>query len=196
MVSLRDAFHGDHGRLSGGSSGVFKLAQGRGAVDRDTLCWRGAAARAQALPARITVAEAFERFAGADVLSERRNAFGKAVAKGKDDTWSDLFSRALTGTVEPNLDRNALTILYEYPIAEAALAQPCPHDRRVAERFELYACGVELANGYGELNDPDEQRRRFDVDGEIVDLGEDAVGLLGRGGEHDAGRAEAQDCRK
>ncbi|HWA21673.1 MAG TPA: EF-P lysine aminoacylase EpmA [Caulobacterales bacterium] len=131
-----------------------------GAVDRDGLRWKGAAARVDVAPGKITVAEAFERFAGADVLSESVNAFGNAVA-GKDDTWSDLFSRALTGRVEPGLDRNALTFLYEYPIAEAALARPCPHDRRVAERFELYACGVELANGYGELNDAEEQRRRF-----------------------------------
>jgi lysyl-tRNA synthetase class 2 len=55
----------------------------------------------------------------------------------------------------------ALTFLTEYPIREAALARPCPHDASVAERFELYACGVELANGFGELTDPIEQRRRL-----------------------------------
>ena len=63
--------------------------------------------------------------------------------------------------IEPHLGEQRATILYEYPVAEAALARPAPHDRRVAERFELYACGVELANAFGELTDPIEQRRRF-----------------------------------
>jgi lysyl-tRNA synthetase class 2 len=52
----------------------------------------------------------------------------------------------------------------EYPVTEAALARPSPRDPRVAERFELYACGVELANAFGELTDPVEQRRRFEAD--------------------------------
>ncbi len=73
----------------------------------------------------------------------------------------DAFSAALVQHVEPGLGDGALTMLTEYPISEAALARPCPHDPSVAERFELYACGVELANGFGELTDPVEQRRRL-----------------------------------
>ena len=65
---------------------------------------------------------------------------------------------------EPNLGMGRATILYEYPISEAALARPSRRDPRVAERFELYCCGVELANAFGELTDPDEQRRRFATD--------------------------------
>jgi len=61
----------------------------------------------------------------------------------------------------PSLGAPALTLLCEYPISEAALARPCPHDASVAERFEMYACGVELANGFGELTDPVEQRARL-----------------------------------
>ena len=56
-----------------------------------------------------------------------------------------------------------LTVLFEYPVPEAALARPKPSDLRLAERFEIYACGVELANGFGELTDADEQRRRFEL---------------------------------
>ena len=63
--------------------------------------------------------------------------------------------------IEPNLGLGRLTILDEYPVIEAALARPKAADPRVAERFELYACGVELANAFGELTDPVEQRRRF-----------------------------------
>ena len=78
-----------------------------------------------------------------------------------DDTWSDMLSRVLVDKVEPHLGHGRLTILDRYPAAEAALARRAPDDPRVAERFEVYACGVELANGFGELTNPDEQRRRF-----------------------------------
>jgi lysyl-tRNA synthetase class 2 len=74
---------------------------------------------------------------------------------------SDAFSAALVRHIEPNLGDGALTLLKEYPISEAALAQRCAHDASVAERFELYACGVELANGFGELTDAGEQRARL-----------------------------------
>ena len=63
--------------------------------------------------------------------------------------------------VEPNLGQGRLTVLFEYPAPEAALARTKAADPRVAERFEVYACGVELANGFGELTDAAEQRRRF-----------------------------------
>ncbi|WP_305793649.1 amino acid--tRNA ligase-related protein, partial [Caulobacter sp. S45] len=103
-----------------------------------------------------------------------------------DDSWSDVFSRVLVERIEPRLGEGRPTILYEYPLAEAALARPCPHDGRVAERFELYACGVELANGFGELTDPVEQRRRFEADmaekarlyGERYPIDEDLLAAL------------------
>jgi lysyl-tRNA synthetase class 2 len=76
-------------------------------------------------------------------------------------TWSYLFSRILVEKVEPKLGIGRVTILDRYPASEAALARRAPDDPRVAERFEIYACGVELANGFGELTDADEQRRRF-----------------------------------
>ena len=84
--------------------------------------------------------------------------------RGDDDTWGDLFSRLLVEKVEPHLGHGRPTILSEYPVSQAALARPCPHDGRVAERFELYACGVELANCFGELTDAVEQRRRFEAE--------------------------------
>jgi lysyl-tRNA synthetase class 2 len=85
------------------------------------------------------------------------------VAFSPDDTWSDIFSRILVERIEPNLGIDRPTILDRYPAPEAALARPCPDDPRVAERFELYLCGVELANGFGELTDVPEQRRRFEA---------------------------------
>lgn len=129
-----------------------------------------------ATPERITVAEAFERFAGIDLMgsiagdgSTDRDVLAAAVrAAGirvaDDDTWADVFSRVIVEKVEPNLGVGRAAILCEYPTAEAALARPTARDGRVAERFELYACGVELANAFGELTDPAEQRRRFEAE--------------------------------
>jgi len=125
-------------------------------------------------PERVTVAEAFERLAGIDLLAmlpaagPDRDRFAAGARRAgirvaEDDTWSDLFSRVLVERIEPRLGLARPTILYDYPIVEAALARPKDSDPRLAERFELYACGVELANGFGELTDPAEQRRRFEV---------------------------------
>jgi elongation factor P--(R)-beta-lysine ligase len=133
--------------------------------------FRGRSADPFAEPERLTVAAAFERFAGIDLLATvsggegDRTALAAAAAHKvrivADDTWSDIFSKILVEHVEPHLGQGHLTLLFEYPAPEAALARVKPSDPRVAERFEAYACGVELANGFGELTDADEQRRRF-----------------------------------
>src|SRR5205807_8704825 len=88
-------------------------------------------------------------------------AVGLQVRITEDDTWSDIFSKVLVQHVEPRLGQGRLTVLFEYPVPEAALARAKSSDPRVAERFEIYACGVELANGFGELTDAGEQRHRF-----------------------------------
>jgi lysyl-tRNA synthetase class 2 len=164
------------------------------------LSYRGVEADPHAEPERLTVAAAFERHAGIDVLatvaadgSADRDAFAdmaraQTIQLGDSDSWSDIFSRILVERIEPRLGRGRATILYEYPVIEAALARPAAHDPRVAERFELYACGVELANGFGELTDAREQRRRFDEDmalkeklyGERYPLDEDFLEALAR----------------
>jgi lysyl-tRNA synthetase class 2 len=96
------------------------------------------------------------------ILARQAKAAGIRIAE--DDTWSDIFSRLLSERVEPNLGIGRPTILHAYPVSEAALARVSPEDRRVAERFELYCCGVELANAFHELTDPEVQRRRFEAD--------------------------------
>ncbi len=145
------------------------LAVAAEAAAAKRFSFRGREADPFAQPERLTVAEAFARHADIDLLATLDNAAAlAAAAKGQgmrvadDDSWADVFSRVLSERVEPNLGIGRPTILDEYPVSEAALARPTPHDRRVAERFELYVCGVEIANAFGELTDAAEQRRRFE----------------------------------
>ena len=146
------------------------------ATGAKAFAFRGLSVDPFAEPERVTLAEAFERFAGIDLLATvdaggatDRDALaavarGQGIRTARDDTWADVFSRVLVEKVEPNLGQGWPTILCEYPVSEAALARPKPSDPRVAERFELYACGVELANCFGELTDPAEQRRRLEAE--------------------------------
>jgi lysyl-tRNA synthetase class 2 len=90
-------------------------------------------------------------------------AEAQGIRIGEDESWSDIFSKVLVEKIEPGLGVYRPEILCEYPIKEAALARPTVNDPAVAERFELYVCGVELANGFGELTDAAEQRRRFET---------------------------------
>ncbi|MDR9810912.1 EF-P lysine aminoacylase EpmA [Rhizobium hidalgonense] len=164
----------------------------------EKLANRGGESDPFAGPERISVAVAFERHAGIDLLASvaadgstdrdhlaaELRRVGMRVAE--DDGWADLFSRVLVEMIEPHLGFGRITILDEYPVSEAALARPSARDPRVAERFELYACGVELANGFGELTNAGEQRRRFEIEmaekarvyGETYPLDEDFLAAL------------------
>ena len=142
----------------------------------EMLRYREAACDPRAPAYRLTVAQAFTHLAGIDLmvtLSEtgvgdadalRSRARRGGIDVADDDDWSDMFAKVLTLRIEPQLGLERPCILYEYPVCEAALARISPRDARVAERFELYACGVELANGFGELTDPVQQRARFEAE--------------------------------
>ncbi len=136
------------------------------------LSWDGRVADPFASPERVTVAEAFAQHAGVDVLAtltesgpDRRefaaSASDAGVAIADDDSWGDIFSKVMVERIEPHLGLGRATILDEYPAEMSALARRKATDPRVAERFEIFLCGVELANGFGELTDADEQRRKL-----------------------------------
>ncbi len=114
---------------------------------------------------RLSVAEAFFRHAGADVLGTAGDAQALAASAGAelraDETWEDLFFRLMLERVEPHLGQARPTFLTHWPAAQAALARRDPADPRVALRFELFVCGMELANAFDELTDAAEQRARF-----------------------------------
>ena len=110
----------------------------------------------------------------------------RGIAVPDERNWSYLFTRILTEKIEPHLGHGQITILDRYPASEAALARRTTDDPRVSERFEIYACGVELANGFGELTDAGEQRRRLSAEmdeksrlyGERYPLDEDFLAAL------------------
>ncbi|MGE0023578.1 MAG: EF-P lysine aminoacylase EpmA [Hyphomicrobium sp.] len=161
------------------------------------LSWRGASCDPQGEAERLTVADALRRHAGIDLLGtvgtdgNDRDALAAAasaagIAPRPDDTWSDIFSKVLTALIEPKLGFGVPTLLIDYPASEAPLARPKPGDPRVAERFELYCCGVEVANGFGELTDPVLQRQRLEAEmdtkeeryGERYPIDEDFIAAL------------------
>jgi elongation factor P--(R)-beta-lysine ligase len=191
----------------------YRVGEGYEVLMEDTLAFLRLAAREAgasvlrfrdrvcdpfAEPERVSVAEAFAVHAGVDVMvSIRADGSTDAgrlgvdldrvgVRRAADDTWSDMLSRVLSEKVEPKLGIGRVTILDRYPAAEAALARRVPGDPRVSERFEVYACGVELANGFGELTEAGEQRRRFEAEmaekariyGESYPLDEDFLAAL------------------
>ncbi|WGS17508.1 MULTISPECIES: EF-P lysine aminoacylase EpmA [unclassified Bradyrhizobium] len=177
---------------------IVVIAHAAQATGIGRFSFRGKTADPFVEPELLTVAAAFDRFAGIDLLAtitggEGDRAALAAAARERvriadDDTWSDIFSKVLVEHVEPNLGQGRLTVLFEYPSPEAALARTKAGDSRVAERFEIYACGVELANGFGELTDAVEQRDRFTAAmdekarryGERYPLDEDFIAAVGQ----------------
>ena len=152
---------------------IAVIAQAASTAGSGQFVWREQGADPFASPERITVAQAFAEHAGIDLLATLTDDDGpdrEQLAAGareagvpiaEDDTWGDIFSRVMAERIEPHLGLGRATILDEYPAEMSALARPKAGDPRVAERFEIFLCGVELANGFGELTDADEQRRRL-----------------------------------
>src|SRR5437879_7113746 len=131
------------------------LRRAQRAAGTAVLTWQGATADANQPFERLSVADAFKRHCGIDLL---------ATAPDPGDDWEALFFRIFLDRIEPHLGISAPTLLYDYPVSLAALSRPKPGDLRLCERFELYVCGLELANAFGELTDAQEQRRRFLAD--------------------------------
>jgi elongation factor P--(R)-beta-lysine ligase len=155
-------------RLMEDCAGLLSVAAR--AVGADIFTYRGRTTDPFAEPEILTVCDAFGRYANIDLAAalEDREALARAAIRDgvrvtQDDSWSDLFSKILNEKVEPHLGRERPTLLCDYPLSEAALARAVDGDPRFADRFELYLCGVEIANGFGELTDPTEQRRRFET---------------------------------
>jgi lysyl-tRNA synthetase class 2 len=173
------------------------------------LTWRGRSADAGRSWQRISVADAFAHYCGIDLLATApdplRPDFSRLAAAARrvgiephaGDDWEALYFRIFLDRIEPLLGLGAPTILCDYPASMAALSRRNPNDPRLAERFELYVCGLELANAFGELTDPVEQRVRFAADqarnqalyGETYPVDEDFLAALEYGLPASAGIA-------
>ena len=119
---------------------------------------------------RLSVGEAFNRYAGFSPIGMEKAELVAAAQKAgcrvsASWSWNDIMNCVLVDCVEPHLGMEQPTFLIDYPASMASLAT-VRHDRDgdVAERFELYICGIELCNGYSELNDAKELKCRFDED--------------------------------
>lgn len=152
--------------------GLLRAAAG----DQGVYRWKGIACDPRLPWTYISVAEAFQRHAGIDLLATAPDPHKPDAAKlaaearrigvmpRDGDAWDDLFFRVFLERIEPKLGHPAPTILYDYPVSMAALSRVKSDDPRLAERFELYAAGLELANAFGELTDAAEQQKRFLAD--------------------------------
>jgi lysyl-tRNA synthetase class 2 len=177
------------------------------------LRWQGRRADPFAPWEYLSVAAAFGRHAGIDLLAtapdprmpspellaEQARRIG--IEPRSSDSWEDIFFRIFLDRIEPKLGLGQPTILYDYPLSMAALARPKPGDARLAERFEVYVCGLELANAFGELTDAALQRQRFEADmdrkerlyGQRYPIDEDFLAALAHGMPASAGVALGVD---
>ena len=184
-------------RDAAGASGVARLRRGDATCD-PFRPWR-----------RLSVADAFRDWAGIDVLATAPDPLAPdlgriaaeagriGVSASPGDRWDDVFFKILLDRIEPHLGHDVPVLLHSYPVSLAALARPNAADPRVADRFEAYALGLELANAFGELTDATLQRRRFEADmdlkqalyGERYPIDEDFLAALAHGLPESAGIA-------
>ena len=132
--------------------------------------------------ARVTMVDAVQEYVGVDfreydsVESITELLREKGVTVPPDAGWGKLFDELVSELVEPQLQQP--TFLLDYPVAISPLAKRTPDDPRLVERFELFVGGWELANAYTELNDPVDQRERFERQLAARDAGDDEAELL------------------
>lgn len=127
---------------------------------------------------KLSIAEAFEKYCKIDIfetIDDKENPSVKmlkpkaeelGISVSEKDSWDDIYEKLMMEYIEKNLGIGKPTILYEYPIHQAALSKAKKGDERKAERFELYVCGIELANAFSELTDKEIQLKRFKEDKE------------------------------
>jgi lysyl-tRNA synthetase class 2 len=133
---------------------------------------------------RLTMREAFEKYAKIDLdrnldrLSIAKTAKAKGYKVNPDDKYDDIFFKIFLSEIEPYLGKNKPTILMDWPAQMAALSKLKDNDPRYAERFEVYAGGLELGNAFSELIDSKEQKKRLEEERELrKKLGKDVYGI-------------------
>jgi lysyl-tRNA synthetase class 2 len=158
------------------------LAAAKAVLKKSEINYRGKKCDLSGEWKKLTLAEAFRNYAEEELFSKR-------------DDWEDWFFKTLAVNVEPNLGIGQPVFLLDYPRRLGTMARPKKDDPEILERVELYICGVELANGYSELTDPQEQRRRFEevasATGKVIDT--DLIHALETGMPESTGMAFGLD---
>ncbi len=159
---------------------LMELTEGmvRALWPHPTLTYQGQTVDMASPWEQLTVHGAIERYANVTLPNDiQRSDLADAcrnlgLSANPDDQWDDLFFKIFLTYVEPHLGRERPLFLKDYPVRMAALSRTKPDNPHVAERVELYIAGVELANGYSELIDPDEQRRRWEEEVKLRKINE------------------------
>jgi len=138
-------------------------------LDSNEFSYQGQVIELQEPFLRFTVSELFEKYVGItpDELVDEKTLIGQATKRdvGTVTSWDDAFTLLFAHYIEPKLaEYQQPVFVYRYPLQQAALAKKCADDSRFVERFELYIAGIELANAFSELTDPQEQRQRCEAD--------------------------------
>jgi len=180
-IELYEAYTDYHGMMDI-AEGIFSEAA-RDICGGYTLSWQGQELDLKPGWARLTMAEAVKQFTGADFMATADNAEAVALAKslgvdmdGKDPTWGHALYETFDQKVEDRLIQP--TFITMYPAEVSPLAKRSPADRRLTERFELFICGCEMANAFSELNDPIDQKERFQKQVELRAGGDEEAGMM------------------
>ncbi len=170
---FRDAESGRHHQPEFTMVEWYRLDFGLNDIMQDTVdlidCLVDASCFAKSA-VRLSYTQAFSKFAGIDVSDTNVEALAQLVGADDQlkyslgDDLDDWLNLVLAERISPQFPRDQLTVLHHYPASQAALARLCPDDRSLADRFEVFAGPLELANGYVELLDAKEQIERFEND--------------------------------
>lgn len=143
------------------------IREGARALDAPRITWDGYEVDFELPFERVTVRDAMLRETGLDIRALADPEDFRSAARREhfhvptEGSWDDVFFSVFLSAVEPKLGRGRATYLVDYPVSMASLSRVKDADPTVAERFELYAAGLELANGFSELTDAGEQRARL-----------------------------------
>lgn len=133
---------------------------------------------------RLTMADAVKKYTGVDFMSfdtvdeavAAAKSIGVEMAEGKEATWGDLLYECFDQKVEEKLVQP--TFIIDHPVEVSPLAKRKPSDPRLTERFELFICHSEMGNAFSELNDPIDQKERFQRQMDLRDKGDDEAGMM------------------
>ena len=180
-VELYEAYADFHDMMDI-AEGIFSTAADK-LLGTYEVQWQGQTVNLAPGWRRLTMIDAVKEYAGVDfgAISDDAEAVAAARAKGVDmdkvePTWGNALYECFDQLVEDKLIQP--TFITMYPVEVSPLTKRSPADKRLTERFELFVCGCEMANAFSELNDPIDQKARFEKQVEMREKGDDEAGMM------------------